>query len=132
MKRPLAITSLLFILMAYVETFKSRKDDDHVYLCYIKLVCLTDKVEEIYKIVSGTGTKNIQKYIDVLRQVIDIEIPEFTLENWIQAKEIFCKLPEQKRGQLASTLYKYKAAGVCLCIGAVPDGMDKMWSSPFG
>ncbi|CAL1289614.1 unnamed protein product [Larinioides sclopetarius] len=41
MKRPLAITSLLFILMAYVETFKSRKDDDHVYLCYIKLVCLT-------------------------------------------------------------------------------------------
>ncbi|CAL1289624.1 unnamed protein product [Larinioides sclopetarius] len=126
MKRPFA-TSLLFILMAYVERFESRMDDDELYQCFVKLVCQMDKGEEFYNMVRDSGPKNAEKCLDIFRQVGDIEVPEFTLESIMQLKEIPCKWPEERRKKTFfdwSKLYGEHLLDICqqadseLCIKA--------------
>ncbi|CAL1300780.1 unnamed protein product [Larinioides sclopetarius] len=152
MKRPLAVTNLLFILIAYAESFESLMDEDEMYGCFYKLLCELDKVAEILEITRGAGPDNAKRYIEAISQATGVEIHENTEEDWIKFKEIGCKLPEEQRkkaftewgtligeyilDQFATFLAKYKATGVCSNSGMLakmmPGGMGKMGSSPFG
>ncbi|CAL1300779.1 unnamed protein product [Larinioides sclopetarius] len=97
MKRPLAVTNLLFILIAYAESFESLMDEDEMYGCFYKLLCELDKVAEILEITRGAGPDNAKRYIEAISQATGVEIHENTEEDWIKFKEIGCKLPEEQR-----------------------------------
>ncbi|CAL1280481.1 unnamed protein product [Larinioides sclopetarius] len=100
MKRLLTITSLLLILMAYVERLEGSMEEDEVYECFIQVLCFHDKVKEIYELTTVAGDENAKRYIEELTKASGIKFPENSLENCYHFKEVICKMPEDERKKM--------------------------------